>query len=116
MKHWTRRFTLQYTKVGQALNTSNSEISKDILHENIRSTWLAETSGLTSNEFASVLVTSGVISAEGEIIGNNCTFAHLADDLSTQWCDGALAARDSKARKSEAVVTAMDNFDLSRLS
>ena len=32
MRHWTRRFTLQYTKVGQALNTSDSEYSKDLLH------------------------------------------------------------------------------------
>ena len=28
MRHWTRRFTLQYTKVGQPLNTSNSESSR----------------------------------------------------------------------------------------
>ena len=28
VRHWTRRFTLQYWKVGQAVNTSNSEISK----------------------------------------------------------------------------------------
>ena len=36
MKHWTRRFTLQYTKVGQALNTSSSDINKDPLREIIR--------------------------------------------------------------------------------
>ena len=42
--------------------------------------------------------------------------AHLADAFSTQWSDGALAARDSKARKSEATVAAMDNFDLFGLS
>ena len=58
MRHWTRRFTLQYSKVGQALNASNVEISKDVLHENIRGILLAETSGLTSSEFASVLATS----------------------------------------------------------
>ena len=33
---------------------SNSEISTDLLHENIRGILLAETSGLTSSEFASV--------------------------------------------------------------
>ena len=43
MRHWTRRFTLQYTKVGQAPNTSNSEVSKDFLHENIQGISLAET-------------------------------------------------------------------------
>ena len=32
MRHWTRRFTLQYTEVGQALNTSNSEISEHSRH------------------------------------------------------------------------------------
>ena len=31
MRRWTRRFTLQYTKVGRALNTSNSEINNDFL-------------------------------------------------------------------------------------
>ena len=36
MKHWTRRFTWQYSKVGQALNASNAKINKDFLHENIR--------------------------------------------------------------------------------
>ena len=35
MRHWARRFTLQHSKVGQALNASNSEISKDFVHENI---------------------------------------------------------------------------------
>ena len=46
MRHWTRRFTLQYSEVGQALNASNAEINKDFLHENIRGILLAETSGL----------------------------------------------------------------------
>ena len=64
MRHWTRRFTLQYSKVGQALNASNSETS--ILHESIRGILLAETSGLTSNEFAPVSATSGTTGAEGE--------------------------------------------------
>ena len=36
MRHWTRRFTLQYSKVGQALNASNAEINKDSLHDRIR--------------------------------------------------------------------------------
>ena len=38
----TRQFTLQFPKVGQALNTSNSEISRDFLNENIRGISLAE--------------------------------------------------------------------------
>ena len=116
MRHWTRRFTLQYSKVGQALNASNSEVSKDFLHENFRGILFAETSGLTSSEFASVLATSGTTRAEGESIGNSWTFSHLVEAFSTQWCDAALAARDAKARKSEAVVAAVDNFDLSELS
>ena len=72
MRHWTRRFTLQYSKVGQAQNASYSEISKDFLHENIRYILLADTSGLTSSEFASVSATSGTTGAEGESIGNIC--------------------------------------------
>ena len=65
MRHWTRRFTLQHSKVGQALNASSAEISKEFLHDNIRGILLAETSGLTSSWFASVLATSGTTSAEG---------------------------------------------------
>ena len=71
MRHWTRRFTLQYSKVGQALNASTAEINKDLLHENIRGVFLAETSGLTSSEFASVLATSGTTGAEGESVVNS---------------------------------------------
>ena len=43
-------------------------------------------------------------------------FSHLLEAFSAHWCDAALAARDAKARKSEAVVAAVDNFDLSGLS
>ena len=60
MRRWTRRFTLQYLKVGQALNASNADINKDFLHENIRGVLLAETPGLTSSEFASVLATKAL--------------------------------------------------------
>ena len=49
-------------------------------------------------------------------IGNGWKFAHLVEAFSTQWGDAALAARDAKARNSEAVVAAVDNFDLSGLS
>ena len=94
MGHWTRRFTLQRSKVGQAWNASNSENRTDFLHENLRGILLAETSGLTSSELASVLATSGTTSAEGESIGNSWAFAHLADALSTPWSDAALSARD----------------------
>ena len=44
------------------------------------------------------------------------SFSHLVEAFCTQWGDTALAARDAKARKSEAVVAAVDNFDLSELS
>ena len=98
MRHWTRRFTLEYSKVGQALNASNAELNKDFLLENIRGILLAETSGLTSSEFASVLATSGTTGAEGESIGNSWKFSHLVEAFCTQWCDAALAARDAKAR------------------
>ena len=113
MRHWTRRFTPQYSKVGQALNASNAEISKDFLHESIRGNFLAETSGLTSSEFAFVLATSGTSSAAGEFIGNSRKFAHLVEAFRTRWGDAALAARETKARKSEAVVAAVGKFDLS---
>ena len=84
MRHWTRRFTLQYSKVRQALNASNAEISEDFLHENIRGILLAETSSLTSSEFEAVLATSDTTSAEGESIGNSWKFAHLVEVFTTQ--------------------------------
>ena len=37
--------------------------------------------------------------------------SHLVEAFCTQRGDAALAARDAKARKSEAVVAAVDNFD-----
>ena len=113
MRHWTRRFFLQNSKVGHALNASNSEISKDFLNENIRVILLAGTSGFISCVFASALATSGSTGAEGESIGNSWKSSHLVEAFCRQWCDAALAARDAQARTSEAVVAAVDNFDLS---
>ena len=63
-----------------------------------------------------MLATSGTTSAEGESISNSRKFAHIADASSTHWRDAALATRDSKAKKSEAAMAAMDIFDLSGLS
>ena len=63
-----------------------------------------------------MLATSGTTGAEGESIGNSWKFSHLAEAFSTQWSDASLAARDAKARKSEAVVAVVGNFDLSGLS
>ena len=77
---------------------------------------LAETTGLSSSEFASVLATSGTTDAEGENIGNSWKFSHLVEAFCTQWNEAALSAREAKARKSEAVVAAVHNFDLSELS
>ena len=50
---------------------------------------------------------------QGESIGNSWTISHLVEAFSAQWGDAALAARDAKARKSEAVAAAVDNFGLS---
>ena len=86
------------------------------LYENVRGILLAETSGLTSGEFANVLATSGTTSAEGGSIGNSWKLCHLVDAFSTQKDGAALAARYAKAKKAEAVVAALDNFDLSQLS
>ena len=63
-----------------------------------------------------MLATSGTTSAEGESIGNRWKFAHLVKAFSTKCGDDKLAARDAKARKSEAVAAAVDNFDLSGLA
>ena len=112
IRHWARRLALQYSKVGQALNASNSENCKEFLHENIRGILLAETSGLTSSEFESVLATSDTTGAEGESIGNSWNLRILQKLSVHSGVMPALAARDAKARKSEAVYI----FDLSGLS
>ena len=112
-RHRTCRVALQYLKVGQALNTSTSEISKDLLHESVRGILLAETPGLTSSNFAAV--TTG---AQVESNGTSLQFSDFVDAFNTQWRDAALAARDAKGRKTEAVVAVVavvDNFDLSGL-
>ena len=49
-------------------------------------------------------------------MGNSWKYAHLAEAFRTQWGDAVLAARDAKAKKSEAVVAAVDNFGLCGLS
>ena len=71
---------------------------------------MAETSGLTLSEFASVLAPSGTTGQDNQRFGNSWKFAHFADALSTQKCDAASAARDSEARKSEALVAAVENW------
>ena len=63
-----------------------------------------------------MLATSGTTSPGGESIGNCWTCTHYVEAFSTQWGDAALGARYAQARKSEAVVAAVDNFDLSGLS
>ena len=64
-----------------------------------------------------VLATSGTTSTEGESIGISWKFGPSSKKPSVHsGCDAALAARDAEARKSEAMVAAVDNFDLSGLS
>ena len=66
--------------------------------KNIRGVLFAETSGLTSSQFASVLATSGTTSAESESTGNSWKFSHIVEAFCTQWCDAALTARMSRPR------------------
>ena len=49
---------------------------------------LADTSGLTSSEFASVLAMNGTTGAVGDGIGNSWTYRDLAEAFNTQ-CGGA---------------------------
>ena len=93
MRHWTRRFTLQLHESWPGIeNTSNSEFNKYSLHEHIAGISLAETSGLTSSEFASLLATSGRTGAEGENISNSLKFSHFMDVFKKQSRDAALAS------------------------
>ena len=45
------------------------------------------------------------------MLATSGTTGAVVDAFCTQWGDAALAARDAKARKSDAVVAAVDNFD-----
>ena len=88
MRHWIRRFTLQYSKNGQALNASNPEVDKDFLHEKLQvrvSLRLCWPPVVHQALRVTALATVG-------------KFSHLAEACGAQWCDAALAARDAKAR------------------
>ena len=104
MKKWTTRFSLSLRNVGAALNAACSEIpTTGFLHPIIQGILLAETSGLTPSEFASVLGTSGKTGAEGEKIGNSRIVTDLITAFCDQWSDDAIALRDSRSRRTEHV-------------
>ena len=86
------------------------------LQQNIRGILLGGTSGLTSSEFASVLATSGTTGAGGESSGNSWKNRSCCRGLQYTVGDAALPARDAEARKPEAVVAAVDNFQRPRLA
>ena len=62
---------------------------------------LAETSGLTPSEFASVLGTSGKTGDKGEKIGDSWLVEDLMTALCDQSSDDAIAARD-RSRRAQA--------------
>ena len=83
MKKWTTRFNLSLRKVGTALHAACEDIPADgFLHPMIQGILLAETSGLTPSESASVLGTTG---AAGEKIGNSWLISDLAEAFCDQW-------------------------------
>ena len=102
MKKWTTRFSISLRKVGAALNAACSDIPPEtFLHPMIQGILLAETSGLTPSEFASVLGTSGKTGAKGEKIGNSWLVDDLMIAFCDQWSDDAIAARD-RSRRAQA--------------
>ena len=114
MKKWTTRFQLSLRKVGTALHAACKEIPADgFLHPMIQGIILAETSGLTPSEFASVLGTSGTSGAEGEKIGNSWMLSDLIEAFCDQWSDDAVALRDSRSRRSDSIGAAMEEYALS---
>ena len=111
MKKWTTRFALSLKKVGAALHAACSEIpATGFLHPMIQGILLAETSGLTPSEFASVLGTSGKTGAEGEKIGNSWLVTDLITAFCDQWSDDAIALRDSRSRRTESVNAAVESY------
>ena len=74
---------------------------------------LAETSGLTPSEFASVLGTSGTTGAEGEKIGNSWMLSDLIEAFCDQWSDDAVALRGSRPRRSDNSGAAMEEYAMS---
>ena len=114
MKTWTKRFQLSLRKVGTALHAACTDIPADgFLHPMIQGIILAETSGLTPSEFASVLGTSGTTGAEGEKIGNSWKLSDLIEAFCDQWSDDAVTLRDPRPRRSGNIGTAMEEYALS---
>ena len=108
MRHWTRRIHFAILESWPSTERVKCRKQQGFSARKHSSFFrLADTSGTTSSEFASVLATSGTTGAEGESIGNSWKFSHVVEAFSTLWCDAALAARDAKARK------VVDKFDLS---
>ena len=107
---------MQVLKVGTALHAASATIPKDFLNELILGILLAETSGLTPSEFASVLATSGTTSAEGSSIGNSWKLADLVESFCTQWGDEAIAGRDSRTRRPDLAAATVDRFNMSGLA
>ena len=102
MKKWTTRFDITLRKVGAALHAACAEIPTDtFLHPMIQGILLAETSGLTPSEFASVLGTSGKTGDKGGKIGNSWLVKDLMTAFCDQWSDDAIATRD-RSRRAQA--------------
>ena len=111
MKKWTTRWQLALRKVGAALNAACPDIPADkVLHPMIQCILLAETSGLSPSEFASVLGTSGKTGKEGSSIGNSWDVHDLATAFAEQWSDDAIALRDARSRRNEAVGAIMESY------
>ena len=111
MKHWASRFALAHLEVREVLNAANIKSTETLLRETFWCILLAETSVLTSSEFASMLATSDTTRAEGESSGNNWKFNDLVETCKTQWSDLALASR-AKAGKQKQLWRPSTVFDL----
>ena len=102
MKKWTTRFNLSLRKVGAALHAACAKIATEtFVHPMIQGILLAETSGLTPSEFASLLGASGKTGDKRGKIGNSWLVEDLMMAFCDQWSDDAIAARD-RSRRAQA--------------
>ena len=116
MQKWTTRFQLHIEKTGRALQTSCGDIDgKKLLHPILQGMLLIEGTGLTPQETASVLATSGKVGKAGTKIGNSYDIKDVAESLIAQWSEDELLKRD-KANRHRARADAANAWNLDELN
>ena len=116
MQKWTTRFQLHVGKTGRSLHASCTEISPTrFLHSILQGMMLLEGTGLTPQEQAAVLATSGKVGKLGAKIGNSYDIEDITSSLIAQWSEDDVVKRD-RAHRGRARADAMNAWNLDNLA